>query len=86
MVKTVETEKVGAEDQSLWALSQCERREFENFRPWGDWNPFEINELWLPRTYLSFHFTTVFRFFLFPTHGLYLRNIARIVNAVQRQN
>ena len=36
------------------------RREFENFQPWRDWNPFEINELWLRRTYLRFPFHKYF--------------------------
>lgn len=36
------------------------RREFENFQPCRDWNPFEINELWLRRTYLRFPFHKYF--------------------------
>ena len=68
---------LGTKDQSLWPLFRS-GREFENFQPWRDWNPFEINELWLPRTYLGFPFQQHFsmisfsisvQFFVFHTNS-----------------
>ena len=56
---------LGTKDQSLWPLFRS-GREFENFQPWRDWNPFEINELWLPRTYLGFPFQQLFSTISFP--------------------
>ena len=60
---------LGTKDQSLWPLFRY-GREFENFQPWRDWNPFEINELWLPRTYLGFPFQQ--HFFLFNCCPLFV--------------
>ena len=62
------------------------RREFENFQPWRDWNPFEINELWLRRTYLRFPFHKYFPKNFLPSHPLpstnkFLVSIPRIFSA-----
>ena len=74
---------MGAKDQSLWALLN-KRREFENFQPWRDWNPFEINELWLRRTYLRFPFHKYF-FGKFPFFCIHpLSSTIKSVISIQR--